>query len=240
MKQQFLTFLESVWAALTFSQRSSFSTSRLDRSSLRSATWRRKNVRSQTYGGGDKDQHLKVKLVTLLSPDFVPWWGGHLQLGVQALCRDTACPLLWKKINLDHLPFNRLYFLSWNSEEKNEINLWPNYLCVDEGGNTCSESMLGRLVQRLKINFQNQAFYKIRSSEHVDNLQADTINAIHLHRPLLQELLASPESYRWKFVCLSKSPPRPASAWGTYRLTVETKVDEPSVLIMMDDNAVEM
>ena len=50
--------------------------------------------------------------------------------------------------------------------------------------------MLGRLVQRLKINFQNQAFYKIRSSEHADNLQADTIsNAIHLHQPLLQELL---------------------------------------------------
>ena len=34
-----LTFLESVWAALTFSQRSSFSTSRLDLSSLRRATW---------------------------------------------------------------------------------------------------------------------------------------------------------------------------------------------------------
>ena len=33
-----LTFLESVWAALTFSQRSSFSTSRLDLSSLRRAT----------------------------------------------------------------------------------------------------------------------------------------------------------------------------------------------------------
>ena len=37
MEEQ-LTFLESVWAALTFSQRSSFSTSRLDLSSLRRAT----------------------------------------------------------------------------------------------------------------------------------------------------------------------------------------------------------
>ena len=31
-------------------------------------------------------QHLKVKLMTLLSPDFVAGRGSHLQFGVQALC----------------------------------------------------------------------------------------------------------------------------------------------------------
>ena len=70
------------------------------------------------------------------------------------------------------------------------------------------------------------AFFRTRLP--IDNLPADTIsNAIHPHHQPLQGL-ASPESYRWKFVCLSRSPPRPASAWGTYRLTVEMKVDEPS------------
>ena len=44
------------------------------------------------------EHHLKVEFMTLLSPDLVAWRGRHLQLRVQALSRDTAGPLLCKKI----------------------------------------------------------------------------------------------------------------------------------------------
>ena len=78
--------------------------------------------------------------MTLLSPDLVAGRGGHLQLRVQTLCRDTARPLLHKTL------FYHLSFQSASSETF-EKYFQPNYLCVDEGGNAGSESMLGGLVQ---------------------------------------------------------------------------------------------
>ena len=150
--------------------------------------------------------HLEVELVTLLSPDLVAWWGCHLQLRVQALCWDPTRPLLQKREieiyhNFDHVckstPARKILIL---------ILFGPaDHLCVDERGNASSESVLSCLVQGLKC-------YISHFEGRVIIFRQITIT---LSMPSIYDKL-SPESYRWKFVCLSKSPPRPASASETW------------------------